>query len=127
MKRGDSIKRFIIEFGLGIDLHGQDVTKAASKAVKDAISKSCLIGLAEIVEIKDPKEDILIKVTVAVSKPELVDKDIVAEHLPVGTVTVTPVTGGLTVPGLYFPALGDKDDSMEAAIAVVEVWVKTAK
>ncbi|MBQ1434455.1 MAG: Lin0512 family protein, partial [Clostridia bacterium] len=31
-------KRFIIEFGTGVDVHGIDVTKAAQKAVKDAVS-----------------------------------------------------------------------------------------
>ena len=32
------MRRFIIEFGLGTDFHGQDVSKAAQKAVKDAIN-----------------------------------------------------------------------------------------
>lgn len=32
------IKRYVVEFGYGVDLHGQDVNKAAQKAVKDAIS-----------------------------------------------------------------------------------------
>ncbi|MGD8844363.1 MAG: Lin0512 family protein [Desulfobacteraceae bacterium] len=31
-------KRFIVEIGTGADLHGKDVTKAACRAVKDAIS-----------------------------------------------------------------------------------------
>jgi uncharacterized protein (TIGR02058 family) len=30
-------KRFIVEIGTGADLHGEDVTKAACRAVKDAI------------------------------------------------------------------------------------------
>jgi hypothetical protein len=46
------MKRFVIEFGYGIDLHGQDVNNAAAKAVKDAISHSCLSGLVEICGIK---------------------------------------------------------------------------
>lgn len=36
------MKKFIVEFGMGTDFHGQDVTKAAKKAVKDAVSRSCL-------------------------------------------------------------------------------------
>ena len=43
--------RFIIELGMGADLHGQDVTKAAKKAVEDAISMSCLCGLREVLGI----------------------------------------------------------------------------
>ena len=34
-------KRFVVEIGSGVDLHGEDVTKAACRAVKDAISRSC--------------------------------------------------------------------------------------
>ena len=36
------MKRFIVELGMGTDLHGGDVTKAAKRAVRDAVSKSCL-------------------------------------------------------------------------------------
>ena len=38
------MRRFIIEFGLGTDFHGQDVNKAAQKAVRDAMSRCCLCG-----------------------------------------------------------------------------------
>jgi len=41
-------KRFVVELGYGADLHGGDVTKAAQRAVKDAISRSCLCGLFDI-------------------------------------------------------------------------------
>ena len=41
------MKKYIVELGLGSDFHGQDVTKAAKKAAKDAISHSCLCGLEE--------------------------------------------------------------------------------
>jgi adenylate kinase len=42
------LERFIVEIGMGVDFHGQDVTKAAVKAAKDAISRSCLVGLNEV-------------------------------------------------------------------------------
>lgn len=45
------MRRFIIEFGLGTDFHGQDVSKAAQKAVKDAF-RSCLCGLIDVLEIR---------------------------------------------------------------------------
>ena len=35
-------KRFLVEFGTGVDLHGGNVTKAAQKALRDAISHCCL-------------------------------------------------------------------------------------
>ncbi|MDR1622799.1 MAG: Lin0512 family protein, partial [Synergistaceae bacterium] len=39
------MRRYIVEFGIGMDFHGQDVSKAAAKAVRDATTKSCLCGL----------------------------------------------------------------------------------
>ena len=44
---------FVVEIGTGVNLHGEDNTEAACRAVKDAISKSCLCGLVEILEIRD--------------------------------------------------------------------------
>lgn len=117
------MKRFIIEFGLGMDFHGQDVNKAAQKAVKDAISKSCLCGLSEVLGITDLDEQVEIHVTLAVSNPETIQKDQISACLPVGKVTVKPVKGGLAVPGLFLERFGDKDDSIEVAVAAVEVFV----
>lgn len=115
--------RYIIEFGIGMDFHGQDVTKAALKAVKDAVSKSCLCGLSEVLEIRDLDSQVNIKVTVAVSRPEDVDRERVAKCLPVGRAAVEAVSGGMTIPGLYLPRFGDRDESIEAAMAAVEVEI----
>jgi len=120
---GDSRKRFIIEFGMGTDFHGQDISKAAAKAVKDAISRSCLCGLEEVLRIKDLDTSVEIEVTVAVSRPEEVDDKKIREQLPIGSVKVKAVKGGLTIPGLYIPAFGDKDNTIEAALACVEVFI----
>lgn len=48
----------------------------------------------------------------------------IKQCLPVGQKTIKPLNGGLTVPGFYYPKFGDQDDSIEAAIACVEVRVK---
>ncbi|MDR3322410.1 MAG: Lin0512 family protein [Synergistaceae bacterium] len=117
------MRRFIIEFGLGMDFHGQDVGKAAVKAVRDATTKSCLCGLKEVLELDDLDRSVLIKVTVAVSRPEAVVAGDIEKCLPVGRVEVNAVKGGLNVPGLLMPQFGDKDDSIEVAIACVEVWI----
>ena len=119
------MNRYIIEFGLGLDFHGQDVNNAAKKAVKDAISKSCLCGLSELFKLNDLDNDISIKVTVAVSRPAEIDEQAIAQCLPVGKVSVQSVQGGMTVAGLYLPCFGDRDDSIEAALAAVEVFVHT--
>ena len=53
---GENLKKFIVEFGMGTDFHGQDVTKAAKKAVKDAVSRSCLCGLEDVLGLTDFKD-----------------------------------------------------------------------
>ena len=116
--------RFIIEFGLGTDFHGQDVNKAAQKAVRDAMSRCCLCGLSEVLGISDFNKDVKVNVTVAVSKPEGVDLDAVKACLPIGEAEVGAVEGGLKVPGMYIPAFGDSDDSIEVAVAAIEVSVR---
>ena len=115
--------RFIIELGMGADLHGQDVTKAAKKAVEDAISMSCLCGLREVLGIGNLNDGVYVHVTVAVSRPDEVDCDAVRRLLPVGTVDVEAVQGGLRVPGLYVSRFKDADNSIEVAVAAVEVEV----
>lgn len=118
--------RFVIEIGMGIDFHGQDVTKAAVKAAKDAISKSCLIGLEEVCGFNQDNidENVLIDVTVAVSRPDEVKVSEVERVFPVGKVNVNAVHGGLRTEGLYFTKFGDKDDSIEVAVASVSVKIK---
>lgn len=86
--------RLIIEMGTGNDLHGQDYTKAAKRAVEDAFRHSSLplfgaVGLNH--------EQMRVQVTVAVQDPEAVDADAVAATLPRGRVEVRVVKGGLNV------------------------------
>jgi conserved hypothetical protein len=116
-------KRFVLEFGLGVDLHGQDVNEAAKKAVKDAVSQSCLCGLSEVLGITDIDKEVDICATVAVSRPEEIIPEEIAACLPVGRVTVKAVKGGMRVSGMYFPKFGDSDESVEAAVAFIEVFV----
>jgi uncharacterized protein (TIGR02058 family) len=81
--------------GMGVDVHGRDATKAAKRAVSDAIRHSSL-GFFRMVG-KTP-QDMLVDVTIGVPNPEAVDTAAVAKELPYGTVTVTAVKGGLEIP-----------------------------
>jgi uncharacterized protein (TIGR02058 family) len=119
-------KRFIVELGTGADLHGQDATKAARRAVKDAVSRSCLCGLVEIVELRD-LDDMRVDVLVAVPMPEQVQADAVLSVLPFGWKELRVVEGGLRAPGLYQPELGDESFDVIVANAAVTVWVETEK
>ncbi|MEM8542155.1 MAG: Lin0512 family protein, partial [Pseudomonadota bacterium] len=49
-----ALKRFATEFGMGVDLRGQDYTKAAIRAVKDALYRNSLT-IAPALD-KDPSE-----------------------------------------------------------------------
>lgn len=119
-------RRYVIEFGIGLDMHGQDVNKAAQKAVRDAISKSCLIGLKEVLGIaeEDMDEKVVVRATVGVSRPMEINEEEIKKCLPLGRKHVKAVSGGMTVPGLYYPRFGDKDDSIEVALACIEVGIK---
>ncbi len=85
----------VLEFGMGVDVHGQDCTKAARRAVSDAIRHSSLPLLGQI---RERDGTMIVEVTVAVPEPESVNLEAVKSELPHGEVTVHAVQGGLRVP-----------------------------
>ncbi|HCD28108.1 MAG: hypothetical protein EVA91_11525 [SAR116 cluster bacterium] len=87
--------RYVTEMGMGTDVHGRDATKAACRAVSDAIRHSSLNFFKALG--KTP-HDMHITVLIGVPEPNSVDADKVAAELPYGTVTVTVQQGGLSVP-----------------------------
>jgi uncharacterized protein (TIGR02058 family) len=105
-------KRVILEMGTGNDLHGGDYTKAAVRAVQDAIHHSSLslihtLGLAS--------RTMQVEVTIGVQRPERVDMAAVKAALPHGEVVVNVRKGGLDVPD---EELGDVAVIASAAVAV---------
>lgn len=115
-------KRFIVEIGTGVVLHGGDMTKAAVRAVNDAVSRSCLCGLFEIAGLKSP-DQMHVEVKIACPYPEKVDTQVVIKAVPVGKATVEAVTGGLTARGLYAPQFGE-GDTIVVANAALTVYVE---
>ena len=89
-----ALKRYLTEMGMGVDVHGGDYTKAAKRAVSDAIRHSSINFFPHIQYTKD---DMQLRVKIAAQKPELIDKDAVAAEFPYGTVTIEPEFGGLDV------------------------------
>ena len=87
--------RCITEMGMGVDVHGRDATKAARRAVSDAIRHSSL-GFFRM--LGKTANDMFVDVTIAVPNPESVDTAVVAKELPYGTVQVKAVAGGLEIP-----------------------------
>jgi uncharacterized protein (TIGR02058 family) len=86
--------RCITEMGMGVDVHGRDATKAARRAVSDAIRHSSL-GFFRL--LGKNAGDMFVDVTIAAPDPGGVDTAAVAKELPYGAVTVTAVKGGLEI------------------------------
>jgi len=89
-----ALHRAILEMGAGNDLHGGDYTKAAIRAVEDALHHSSLTFIRALGIDKDTLQ---VDVTIGVQKPDEVDTDKVKATLPVGQVSVRAVKGGLDV------------------------------
>jgi len=80
---------------MGVDVHGLDATRAACRAVSDAIRHSSLPFFRDV---RDNGGKMLVDVTVAVPDPASVDVEVVRRELPHGEITVRAVSGGLRVP-----------------------------
>ena len=106
-------KRVILELGSGNDLHGGDYTKAALRALQDALHHSSLSMLRSLGI--DAKTQMHVEVTVGVQQPDRVDADAVRAGLPHGIVTVRCVKGGLDV---IDRERGDNAVIANAAVAV---------
>jgi uncharacterized protein (TIGR02058 family) len=105
-----ALKRIILEMGSGNDLHGGDYTKAALRAVQDALHHS---SLSVIRSLGLDSKKMQVEVTVGVQRPEAVDAAAVKASLPHGEVTVKVVKGGLNV-----PSEGSHDEAVIAAAAI---------
>jgi len=89
-----ALKRMVLEIGMGTDIRGSDYTKAAVRALRDALWHNSLtvtraLGL--------PVDSMQVKVAIGVPKPEAVDKAAVLAVLPHGSGSVDVVEGGLEI------------------------------
>lgn len=87
-------KRIILEMGSGNDLYGLDYTKAACRAVQDALHHSSIVLFKSL---GLDHRDMRVQVTIGVQQPGRVDCAAVAAELPRGRAEVSAVLGGLDV------------------------------
>ena len=89
-----AMKRMVLELGMGTDIRGADYTKAAVRALRDALWHNSL-GIANALGFDTDAMQVAVRI--GVPKPEAVDKAAVLAVLPHGTGTVEVVEGGLEI------------------------------
>lgn len=90
-----ALKHVVTEIGMGTDIRGIDPTKAAVRALRDALWHNSLSVAAALGQDTDSMQ---VEVTIGVPQPDKVDTKAVLDVLPHGTGTVNVVEGGLEIP-----------------------------
>ena len=104
----------ILEMGMGIDLHGGDYTKAAQRAVWNAVHQSSLMFLGLLGPRHQPRDDRRGDAGESRSREE-VDEEAVLSVLPHGKGVLKAVPGGLEIE----PREGSGDRTIMANAAIV--------
>ena len=111
-----TMKLMVVEIGMGTDIRGADYTKAAVRALRDALWHNSL-NVADAVG--KPTDSMVVEVLIGVPKPDRVNKAEVLAVLPHGTGTVTVVEGGLEI----FNDAGTSSTVIANAAAIVRLDV----
>ncbi len=80
--------------GMGVDLRGGDYTKAAVRALRDALWHN---SLTVVPALGYSIDDMQVDIEIGVAEPDQVDRTKVAEVLPYGRANVSVVKGGLDI------------------------------
>jgi uncharacterized protein (TIGR02058 family) len=116
------MKVMFIEIGMGVDLHGQDITEACIRACRNAIQHNSMPGLRELLPGQDLRN---MRVNVKLGVPadsEKIDTEKVKSVFPYGKVSIDVVPGGLLCSsGVVLPDKGDRNDLVYIVNAAVEV------
>lgn len=110
------MRHYLIELGMGADLHKPDPTKCAVRAVRDAIHRCSMLGLFECDLLSDIKQ-MAVKVKIAVPFPDQVDTQAVLNEIPYGQRDIEVVPGGLLEEGSRRKD-GSRDTVMVAVAAI---------
>ncbi len=114
-------RKYLLENGTGVDLHGKDETKAAQRAVKDAISHSSMIGLGALFKIgsfAELEDALMVDVTIATPNPDSVDGETVLGVLPEGKRRINIVKGGM-----MWPAEETEEDAKAHTVVMVNAII----
>ncbi|MFW6174482.1 MAG: Lin0512 family protein [Chloroflexota bacterium] len=109
-----ALKRVLLEMGMGTDIRGGDNTKAAVRALRDALWRNSVSVTGALGLDADAMH---VAVTIGAPQPDTVDRQQVLDVLPHGTGEVEVKLGGLEIP----TASGDDRTIIANAAAVVYV------
>ncbi|WP_181350698.1 Lin0512 family protein [Thalassobacillus sp. CUG 92003] len=111
-----------IQTGMGTDLHGQNITKASVRAVKNAIHTNSMPGIEKsLPERSLDNMKVNVKLAIPAYLESLKEKEIEAV-IPYGTVNVEVMDGGMaTTSGIKMQDQDDVNDKMYIVNASVEV------
>ncbi|KAK4440033.1 hypothetical protein Salat_0338200 [Sesamum alatum] len=120
-----TIKLLFVEMGVGYDQHGQDITSAAMRACRDAISSNSIPAFrrGSIPGVSFGEMKLQIKLGVPRPLQHLLDIEKVKSVFPYGTISnVEVVDGGLICSsGVHVEEMGDKNDDCYIVNAAVYV------
>ncbi|MDE2515988.1 MAG: Lin0512 family protein [Rhodospirillales bacterium] len=105
-------RRMVLQIGMGTDIRGGDPTKAAVRALRDALWHNALT-VAPAFDL--PNDAMEVAVRIGVPHPERVDRAAVLAVLPHGSGTLEVVAGGLEIAHAYATTL--------VAQAAATVWL----
>lgn len=110
-----------VEAGFGNDQHGQDATKAAVRACRNAIEFNSIPSITNLVP--GGRDNMKLLIQIACPEPAAVDLNQVKRVFPYGNfLPVVVREGGMKASsGIALPELGDKNDDMYIAVACVTV------
>ncbi|QKY70794.1 Lin0512 family protein [Lentibacillus sp. CBA3610] len=115
-------KILFIQTGSGIDVHGQNITKASVRAVEDAILANSMPGIENSLpngKIENMKVNV--RLAVPLDRDQL-NIEQVKGAIPYGSVTTDVTDGGMaTSSGIMLDEKDDENDLMYIVNAAVEV------
>lgn len=85
---------YFIQFGTGIDLRGQSITKAAVRAVRDAIGHNTIPAVPLLTGGDHDRLKVHARLAVP-AEADAIDLAAIREVLPVGTVSFEIIEGGM--------------------------------
>ncbi|XP_066309108.1 uncharacterized protein [Miscanthus floridulus] len=120
-----AMKLLFVEMGVGYDQHGQDITAAAVRACKDAITSNSIPAFrgGSIPGVNTDQMKLQIKLGVPRSTQHLLDAERVKAVFPYGKIISFEVVDGgmICSSGVCLEAMGDKNDDCYIVNAAVYV------